>query len=52
MDDEAIVNELEGRLVESAVYHFTQQGKELWGLGKTGVDSVRHGTRQEGLHYP
>jgi hypothetical protein len=38
LDDEAIVNELEGRLVESAVYHFNQQGKELWGLGKTGVD--------------
>ena len=38
LDDEAIVNELEGRLVQSAVYHFNQQGKELWGLGKTGVD--------------
>lgn len=38
LDDVAIVDEMEGRLVDSAVYHFNQQGKELWGLAKTGVD--------------
>ncbi len=38
LDDEAIVAELEGRLVDSAVYHFRQDGKELWGLSKVGAD--------------
>lgn len=38
LDDTAIVDELEGRLAQSAVYHFNQDGKELWGLGKVGVD--------------
>ncbi len=38
LDDAAIVNELEGRLVESAVYSFDQGGKQIWGLAKTGVD--------------
>jgi hypothetical protein len=38
LDDAAIVDEMEGKLASSAVYHFNQDGKELWGLGKVGVD--------------
>lgn len=38
LDDDAIVAELEGRIVESAVYHFNQDGHELWGLSKVGAD--------------
>lgn len=38
LDDDVIVAELEGRLVDTAVYHFNQDGKELWGIGKVGVD--------------
>jgi hypothetical protein len=38
LDDEAIVAELEGKLVDVACYHFNQGGKELWGVGKVGVD--------------
>ncbi len=38
LDDEAILAELEGRLTEVAVYHFNQQGKEIWGISKVGID--------------
>ena len=48
LDDEAIVAELEGRLTEIAVYHFPQDGKELWGLSKVGVDWAVNQLGKEG----
>jgi len=40
LDDKAIADEIEGRIVEKCVYHFAPKGggPEVWGLGKKGVD--------------
>lgn len=41
LDDDLIVQELEGRLPEVLTYHFTDKnGKEIWGLSKAGVDEA------------
>lgn len=40
MDDELIVAEIEGRVVDTWVYHFPgEAGVEQWGLSKVGVDA-------------
>ena len=47
LDDEAIMAEIEGRVVDKWVYHFPSsetdddgQRKEVWGLSKVGVDQA------------
>lgn len=40
MDDELILAEIEGRIVDTWVYHFFEGGKEQWGLSKVGVDAA------------
>lgn len=42
LDDELIVQELEGRLPAVLTYHFTDRatGKEIWGVSKSGVDEA------------
>lgn len=42
LDDDAIVRELEGQIVEHLVYHFRDErtGTEVWGLSKPGVDEA------------
>ncbi len=40
LDDEAILAELEGRVVDTWVYHFPQEGKEIWGVSKVGIDQA------------
>jgi len=40
LDDELIVQELQGKLPQVLTYHFTQDGKETWGLSKSGVDEA------------
>lgn len=40
LDDKAIVAELEGRVVEKWVYHYNQDGQNVWGLSKVGVDAA------------
>lgn len=40
LDEQAYLDELKGRVVDSWVYHFTQEGKELWGLSKVGIDEA------------
>jgi len=39
LDDKLILKELENQVVDSWVYHFTQDGHEIWGLGKVGIDA-------------
>ncbi len=40
LDDQAILAEIEGRVVETWVYSFSQAGKEVYGLSKVGVDQA------------
>jgi len=42
LDDELIVQELEGRLPSVLTYHFKDRttGKEIWGVSKSGVDEA------------
>lgn len=40
LDDEAILAEIKGRIIEKWVYHYPQDGKEVWGLSKVGVDQA------------
>jgi hypothetical protein len=40
MDDKLIIAEIEGRIVDTWVYHFKDEtGREQWGLSKVGVDA-------------
>ena len=47
LDDEAILAELEGRVVGSWVYEFMQDGKQIRGLSKVGVDAACREMRSE-----
>jgi hypothetical protein len=38
LDDQAVIKEIEGRVVDAWVYHFPMDGKDIWGIGKEGVD--------------
>lgn len=38
LDDKVIIAELQNRVVEDWVYHFKQDGKDVWGIGKAGID--------------
>lgn len=38
LDDKVILAELENQVLDDWVYHFTQDGKDVWGLGKVGID--------------
>lgn len=38
MDDKLILEEIEGRISDTWVYHFEQGGKQVWGLSKVGID--------------
>jgi len=38
LDDKVIIAELQNRIVEDWVYHFVQDGKDIWGIGKAGID--------------
>lgn len=40
LDDKAIIAELEGRVVDTWVYHFSQDKQDIWGLSKVGVDAA------------
>lgn len=38
MDDKVIIQLLENQVVDTWVYHFKQEGKDIWGIGKAGID--------------
>jgi len=38
LDDKIILAELENRVLDEWVYHFVQDGKDIWGIGKAGID--------------
>ncbi len=38
LDDQLIIDEIEKRVIDVWVYHFTEGGKEIWGLAKAGID--------------
>jgi len=40
LDDELIIAELEGKVLDTLVYHYKDKGQELWGLSKAGVDEA------------
>jgi hypothetical protein len=40
LDEEAIVRELEGLVVNTLAYHFNDNGQEVWGLAKAGIDEA------------
>jgi len=39
IDDKIILQQLENQVIDSWVYHFSVEGKDVWGLGKVGVDA-------------
>jgi hypothetical protein len=41
LDDKQIIEQLEGRLPEVLTYHFSEGGKEVWGLSKNGIDECK-----------
>lgn len=51
LDDEIILAELENRVVDTWVYHFNQQGKEIWGLSKKGVDQALEEIEKQGVVF-
>jgi len=48
LDDDLIIKELEGRLPGVLTYHFNQDGQELWGLSKSGVDECSNELAKKG----
>jgi hypothetical protein len=58
LDDEIIIAELEGRVIDKWVYHFKQDKNEVWGLSKVGVDmacremaKMGEAIREENIEY-
>lgn len=51
LDDELILAELENRVANTWCYHFSQQGQEVWGLSKKGVDQALMELEKQGLVY-
>lgn len=49
LDDKLILKELENQVVDSWVYHFTQEGHEIWGLGKVGIDACAKEMGKKGV---
>jgi hypothetical protein len=48
LDDEAILAEMEGRVVKALVYEYSQNGQMVRGLSKVGVDQVVREMSQQG----
>ena len=48
LDDQIIIQELEGRLPQILTYHFSEKGQEIWGLSKVGVDEAKGELAKQG----
>ena len=49
LDDELIIEELESRVIDTWVYHFSQEGHEIWGLAKVGIDECAKELGKKGV---
>ena len=49
IDDKVILKELENQVVDDWVYHFVVEGKDVWGLGKVGVDACTRKMGEKGV---
>lgn len=49
LDDKAIIAEIENRVVDAWVYHFKSGGREVWGLGKAGIDGCAQELSKNGI---
>jgi hypothetical protein len=48
LDDQQIIQELEGRLPDILTYHFKEGNQEVWGLSKAGVDECKTELAKQG----
>lgn len=48
LDDKVIIDELETRVIDKWVYHFKSGGREVWGLGKAGIDGCARELSKKG----
>ncbi len=51
LDDDIILAEIENRVVSTWVYHFIQDGQDIWGLSKKGVDQALMELEKQGIIY-
>lgn len=49
LDDRVIIAELEHKVVDTWVYHFIQDGKDIWGVGKAGIDGCSDMLSKKGI---
>ncbi len=49
LDDKAIIAQLEGKIVKTAVYHFVEGSTDIWGIGKIGVDMCAEEEARRGV---
>lgn len=49
LDDKIIIAELENQVVDDWVYHFVQDGKDIWGIGKAGIDGCTKEMGRKGI---
>jgi len=49
MDDKIIIDELENRVIDKWVYHFKSGGRDVWGLGKAGIDGCARELSTQGI---
>lgn len=49
LDDKIIIQLLEDQVAEAWVYHFKQEGKHIWGIGKAGIDGCAKEMGKKGI---
>ncbi|GAH47007.1 unnamed protein product [marine sediment metagenome] len=49
LDDKVIIQLLEDQVAEAWVYHFKQEGKDIWGIGKAGIDGCAKEMGKKGI---
>ena len=49
LDDKVIIQLLEDQVAEAWVYHFKQEGKDIWGIGKAGIDGCAKEMGRKGI---
>lgn len=49
LDDKVIIQLLEDQVADAWVYHFKQEGKDIWGIGKAGIDGCAKEMGKKGI---